>query len=87
MPERLCVGYDGGREGYVPYSWLKTAAIGLCRVFAADRLLHNGLNGAIDELRILVGRSQHLASTDTRLLQQWETQPLEQHDTDRNGLG
>ena len=47
---------------------MRAAVSALCKVFAAERLLYNGLNGPIDELRILVSRSQHLASTYTRLL-------------------
>lgn len=73
MPERFCVGYDGGWKGYVPYEWLRAAASALCKVFAAERLLYYGLNGPIDELRILVSCSQHLASTYDRLLHYQKT--------------
>ena len=54
MPEGLCVGYDRGGKGYVPHSWLRAAVSPLRKVFVAERLLYNGLDGPIDELRILV---------------------------------
>lgn len=54
MPEGLCVGYNRGWKGYVPHSWLRAGVSPLGKMFVAERLLHNGLNGPIDELGILV---------------------------------
>ena len=57
MPEWLCVTYDGGWKGNVPYSWLYAAISALHQALCADRLLYNCLNCPIDQLSILVSCS------------------------------